>query len=163
MDLRQLVLLYHIIDNNLVQNEQEMARNNKWKILISWDVTTGRWINNFRRFEIRYCLHFHGQALLDTEDKGDTILRNVGNYSPNDTSITSQKTRLFSSTAVRTLHLANNKHIFTSTLHFQVLKILPDMSGRRGIYITEYSGSNKNSSHLYVLCPTTFPRSPHHN
>lgn len=51
---------------------------------------TSRCVSSFRRFERWNCLHLQRQKnllfeLLDPEVKGTTALRNVGNYSPNDT------------------------------------------------------------------------------
>jgi len=44
--------------------------------------------------------------MFDPEDKGTTILRNVGDYLPNDKSSHAKTLHIFISTAVRTSNLA---------------------------------------------------------
>ena len=87
-------------------------------------------MDSFRRFGISSI--FTGKhsifGLLDTEDEGEMseIYPATRRHIPEELNL--------SNTAVRTLNLANNKHIFTSTLHFSVLKILPGMSSVRPGY-----------------------------
>ena len=78
------------------------------------DMAVGSWMNSFRRFGISsiFTVKHSILALLDTEDEGETseIYPATRRHIPEDL--------ILSKTAVRTLNLANNKHIFTSTLHF---------------------------------------------
>jgi hypothetical protein len=50
-----------------------------------WDVTPCRLINSYGRFGEANCIHLqrptHFLQLLDPEDRGSRLLRNVGNYS----------------------------------------------------------------------------------
>ena len=70
---------------------------------------------------------FLGCLTLKTQGETSEIYQVTRRYIPEDLNL--------SNTAVRTLNIANNKHIFTSTLHSSVLNIPPDMSsGRPGYY-----------------------------
>ena len=55
-----------------------------------WDVTSCWLVNSYWCLGGSYCLHLQGQGvlflrLLDLEDKSTATLKNVGNYSPNNT------------------------------------------------------------------------------
>ena len=79
---------------------------------MSCDMTVGSWMNSFRRFGISsiFTVKHSILGLLDTEDEGETseIYPATRHHIP----------EIFSNTAVKTSNLANNKHIFTSCLHF---------------------------------------------
>ena len=69
----------------------EVLRVVMMKIQVFWDVMPCRPVNCYQNCEALLCLTLQGQAapydstLLDREDEGTTVLRNIGNTFPVDT------------------------------------------------------------------------------
>jgi hypothetical protein len=54
-----------------------------------WDVTSRCWVSGYRSFERTYCLQSEGSCwpkIIETKERRQRVLRNVGSHSPNNAS-----------------------------------------------------------------------------
>ena len=130
---KSLTVYRHIIQHSCVSRvtkKMKVASNHKWRIQMSCDETERSWMNCFRRFGISFIFKVMHSVigLLDTEDDDETseMYPSTRRHIPEDLNLSS-------STPTRTSNLPKNKLVFTMTLHFSVLKILPDVVKMTGI------------------------------